>query len=94
MTATSEHGPPPRRLLFIQMFGPPGSGKSTMASLLARSIGGVFLNHDITRTTVSRHVPDFNAAAQLAYDLGWLLAEEMLKQGGASSSIAPATTNK
>lgn len=71
---------PQKRRMFIQMSGPPGSGKSTMAYLLARATGAVCLNHDITRSTVSRYVRDFGTAAKLAYDLGWASAEELLKQ--------------
>jgi predicted kinase len=68
--------------LFIQMSGAPGSGKSTMARLLRRSIGGVVIDHDVLRSTLldGPDIP-FDQAAKYAYQLQWTLAEDIMKQG-------------
>jgi predicted kinase len=62
------------------MSGAPGSGKSTTAKLLAQSIDGVVIDHDIIRSTVLEHKISFDEAAKLAYDLSWALAENIIKQ--------------
>ena len=62
------------------MSGAPGAGKSTTAKLLAQSIDGVVIDHDIIRSTILEHKISFREAAKLAYDLGWALAEDMIKQ--------------
>lgn len=67
--------------LLVQMSGPPGSGKSTLANLLAHSINGIVINHDLIKSFFLTHENDFNQAAKLAYDLDRLLAEDMMKQG-------------
>ncbi|KAH7328090.1 ATP-binding protein [Stachybotrys elegans] len=69
----------PGRLL-IQMSGPPGSGKSTMARMLQRSLGGLVIDHDVIRSSLLQDL-DFDRAAKQAYALQWALAEEALKQG-------------
>jgi predicted kinase len=38
------------RELFVQMSGAPGSGKSTAAGQLAKSIDAVVINHDLLKT--------------------------------------------
>ena len=68
------------RKMFIQMSGAPGSGKSTTAKLLAQSINAVVIDHDVLRSTALEHDLSFSQAAKLAYDLGWALGEDMLKQ--------------
>ena len=91
MSNTVRHDTHHQRKLFIQMSGAPGSGKSTLARLLAHSVDGVILNHDILRSTVLGHRIPFDEAAKLAYGLGWALAEEMIKQG--RSVIIDSTCN-
>ena len=72
---------PPRQYI-IQMSGLPGSGKSTIALLLARSIDGVIINHDLLKSFFLDHTTSpFDQAAKLAYNLDWVLAEDLLKQG-------------
>ena len=66
--------------IFIQMSGAPGSGKSTTAKLLARSINAVVIDHDVLRSTALEHEITLDKAAKLAYDLGWALSEDILKQ--------------
>jgi len=72
----------------IQMSGPPGSGKSTIARLLARSIDGVVINHDLIKAFFldSSSSPlsfsfSFEDSAKLTYSLDWVLAEDMIQQG-------------
>jgi predicted kinase len=70
----------PRKLL-IQMSGSPGSGKSTVAKLLAQSIDGVVINHDLIKSFFLENEMSFDQSAKLAYSLDWRLAEDMIKQG-------------
>ena len=66
--------------MFIQMSGAPGSGKSTTAKLLAQAINAVVIDHDVLRSAILDHELPFDKAVKLAYDLGWALGEDMLKQ--------------
>ncbi|OBT65653.1 hypothetical protein VE03_05501 [Pseudogymnoascus sp. 23342-1-I1] len=71
------------------MSGAPGSGKSTIALLLSRSINGIVINHDLLKTffldttpaTTPATTTAFDRAAKLAYALDWILAEDLLQQG-------------
>ncbi|KAI1425434.1 P-loop containing nucleoside triphosphate hydrolase protein [Xylaria sp. FL1777] len=69
------------RKLIIQMSGPPGSGKSTLARLLARSIDGVVINHDLIKAFFLDSSFSFLDSARLTYRLDWALAEDMIQQG-------------
>lgn len=71
---------PPRQYI-VQMSGAPGSGKSTIALRLARSIDGVVINHDLLKSFFLDTNTPFDQAAKLAYNLDWVLAEDLLKQG-------------
>ncbi|KAM0435928.1 hypothetical protein ACHAPT_002820 [Fusarium lateritium] len=64
------------------MSGAPGSGKSTIASLLRHSIGGVVIDHDVLRSSLLQDsdVP-FDQVAKCAYRLQWRLAQDFIKQG-------------
>jgi len=70
-----------QRKLFIQLSGAPGSGKSTVANLLAQSIDGVVINHDLIKSFFLDNEMSFDQSARLAYSLDWRLAEDMIKQG-------------
>lgn len=70
---------PPK--LFIQMSGAPGSGKSTLGNLLAKSIDGVVINHDLIKSFFLENDISFQQSAKLTYNIGWVLAEDMIKQG-------------
>jgi predicted kinase len=70
----------PRRL-FIQMSGAPGSGKSTMASLLAKSLDSVIIDHDLLKSFLLDSEIPFTQSTKLAYSFQWVLAEDMIKQG-------------
>ncbi|TRX90162.1 hypothetical protein FHL15_008890 [Xylaria flabelliformis] len=65
----------------IQMSGPPGSGKSTLARLLARSINGVVINHDLIKAFFLESSFSFQDSSRLTYQLDWTLAEDMIQQG-------------
>ena len=80
MDNTSIQPAPPYPKLFIQMSGAPGSGKSTLSKHLQSHINATILDHDIIRSTVLSHNPEFSVAAKLAYDLTWALAEDILTQ--------------
>jgi predicted kinase len=82
--------PQPRKLV-IQMSGAPGSGKSTIATLLAQSIDGVVINHDLVRSFFLESGNLFEESAKLSYRFQWLLAEDMIKQG--RSVIIDSTCN-
>ncbi|KAF2972273.1 hypothetical protein GQX73_g1245 [Xylaria multiplex] len=69
------------RRLIIQMSGPPGSGKSTLARILARSIDGVVINHDLIKAFFLDSSFTFQDSARLTYRLDWALAEDMIQQG-------------
>jgi len=70
-----------RRKLLIQMSGAPGSGKSTVANLLAQSIDGVVVNHDLIKSFFLENDIFFDQSAKLTYRFDWILAEDIVKQG-------------
>ena len=80
MNDAVEQIPHPPGKLFIQMSGAPGSGKSTTAKLLAKSIEAVVIDQDIIKTSALGHKIEFQTAAALAYGLCWDMAEDMMKQ--------------
>ena len=63
------------------MSGAPGSGKSTVANLLAKSIDGVVINHDLINSFSLENDISFDQSAKLTYRFDWVLAEDMIKQG-------------
>lgn len=78
--------------LVIQMSGAPGSGKSTMAGILRRSISqAVVIDHDVLRSTLLDSNIPFDQAAKHAYQLQWKLAQDFVKQG--VSVIIDSTCN-
>jgi predicted kinase len=79
MTATM-NSPLSRKVLF-QMSGAPGSGKSTVANLLAKAFDGVVINHDLIKAFFLENNMGFGEAAKLTYSFDWVLAEDMIKQG-------------
>jgi predicted kinase len=73
------------------MSGAPGSGKRTLANLLAHSFNCVVIDHDLIRSFfLSTSIP-FSQAAQLSYSFQWVLASDILKQG--RSVIVDSTCN-
>lgn len=71
------------RKLLVQMSGAPGSGKSTLANLLAQhsSINGVVINHDLIKSCFLDNGITFQKSAELTYNLQWVLAGDLLRQG-------------
>jgi predicted kinase len=67
--------------VFVQMSGAPGSGKSTMANLLAKSIDGVVINHDLIKSFFLENDVVFDQSTKLTYSFQGILAEDMMKQG-------------
>lgn len=70
----------PRKQL-IQMSGAPGSGKSTMARLLAQAIDAVVINHDLIKSSCIENGVSFELSGKMAYGLAWSLAKDMIEQG-------------
>lgn len=66
--------------LLIQMSGAPGSGKSTIATILRQQIGGVVINHDVIRSSLLESSVPFDQAAKQAYKLQWALAGDVMNQ--------------
>jgi predicted kinase len=66
--------------MLIQMSGAPGSGKSTVANLLAQSINGVVVDHDLIRSFFLDNDIFFEQSAKLSYRFQWILAEDMIKR--------------
>jgi predicted kinase len=81
----------PRKIL-IQMSGAPGSGKSTLANLLAQSMNGIVVNHDLIKFFFLENGILFEQTAKLAHDFQWTLAKDMIKQGQATI-IVDSTCN-
>lgn len=69
------------RKMLVQMAGAPGSGKSTVANLLAQSINGVVISHDLIKSFFLENDICFEKASKLTYDFDWVLAEDLIKQG-------------
>ncbi len=51
-----------------------------MADLLAQSINGVVIDHDLIRSSLLDNDIVFEQAAKLAYRFQWVLAEDMVKR--------------
>ena len=68
---------------FAEMSGAPDSGKSTLANLLAQSLNGIVINHDLLKSFLLENDlgSSFNQVAKLTYNLQWTLAEDVIKQG-------------
>ena len=79
------------RKFLVQMSGVPGAGKSTVAKLLAQSIDGIVIDHDLIRSFFLENNNDFGTAARLAYSFQWTLAGDMIRQG--RSVIIDSTCN-
>lgn len=84
MGPISEPRPRESPRLLIQMSGAPGAGKSTMASQLRQSIGGLVIDHDVLRSALLEDAEDdvpFDRVAKRAYHLQWAIAQDAIKQG-------------
>lgn len=68
------------------MSGPPGSGKSTTAKLLAKALDAIIIDHDLIKSfflesDIFVHNNDpFDQSAKLTYKFQWVLVEDLMKQ--------------
>jgi predicted kinase len=69
------------RKLFIQMSGAPGSGKSTLSSLLSKSIDAVIIDYDVIKSYFLEIDTPFDKSGKFSYGFIWILAEDLIKQG-------------
>jgi len=67
------------------MSGFPGSGKSTLTRVIAKSTGAIIIDHDIVKsallTSLEMSHIDTNVAGKIAYDIEWSLIDFYLSQG-------------
>ncbi|KAF2429271.1 hypothetical protein EJ08DRAFT_735043 [Tothia fuscella] len=75
----------------IQMSGAPGSGKTTLSTLLSKHINAIIIEHDILKTFFLNASFPWERATNLTYSMQWTLAEEMMKQD--HSVIIDSTCN-
>jgi predicted kinase len=68
-------------LLFIQMSGAPGSGKTTVARALAKRIEAVVIDHDITKSALLAADVPVASAGRASYLVLEALARDLLAQG-------------
>lgn len=65
----------------LQMAGPPGSGKSALARLIARCSGAVVLDKDVLKTAALHAGADETLSSGIAYEAFFGLADHLLGQG-------------
>ena len=68
-------------LVFVQMSGQPGSGKTTVATAFARRIGAVIIDHDVTKTALLNAGVAIELAGKASYDVLGAVARHLLQQG-------------
>lgn len=68
-------------LIFVQMSGAPGSGKTTVAHGVAQEIGAVVIDHDVTKSALLAAEIDVAAAGRASYMVLDALARHLLQQG-------------
>jgi predicted kinase len=68
-------------LVFVQMSGAPGAGKTTVARAVARRIGAIVIDHDVTKSgLLEANVPAAIAGAA-SYSVLNAVARHLLQQG-------------
>jgi predicted kinase len=67
-------------LVFVQMSGAPGAGKTTVARAVARRLGAVVIDHDVTKSALlEANVPAASAGAA-SYSVLNAMARHLLQQ--------------
>lgn len=73
--------PDSTKQLFIQMSGAPGSGKSSVAQAVAPQIGGIIIDHDVTKSALLGAGVEPALAGRASYAVLAALADDLLQQG-------------
>jgi len=71
-------------VIFLQMSGFPGSGKSTLSRLIAKSTKAIAIDHDVVKTALLESLGcDMNPkrVGGIAYNIEWSLIDFYLSQG-------------
>lgn len=68
-------------LVFIQMSGVPGAGKTTIAHAIAGRIGAVVIDHDVTKSALLEASVPVAVAGAASYQVLNALARHLLQQG-------------
>lgn len=72
-------------MFFLQMSGFPGSGKSTLSRIIAKSTGAIIIDHDIVKSALLKSLEtitlDVNVTGKIAYDIEWSLIDFHLSEG-------------
>ncbi|RHH68066.1 MULTISPECIES: AAA family ATPase [Vagococcus] len=70
-------------MIFIQMSGVPGSGKSTLSKSISEYLDVVVVDHDVTKTSLmgmgNNQLSSLDIG-KVSYDIDWLLIEMLLSQ--------------
>jgi predicted kinase len=77
-------------LTLIMLAGLPGTGKSTVAHLVARELGWVVLDKDIVNTVLLESGLSQTEAGQLAYEITLRIAEDLLTRQNLSLIVDTA----
>lgn len=68
-------------LIFIQMSGAPGSGKTTLARAIAPQIGALVIDHDVTKSALLDANVPVSIAGGASYQVLNAMARDLLLQG-------------
>lgn len=68
-------------VMFIQMSGAPGSGKTTLAQAIARRLKAVVIDHDVTKSALLTANVPLSLAGHASYMVLDAIARQMLLQG-------------
>ncbi len=69
------------QLVFVQMSGVPGAGKTTLAHAIAPTIGAVVIDHDVTKSALLGANVPVSLAGYASYMVLDALARHLLHQG-------------
>jgi predicted kinase len=67
--------------LFIQMSGAPGSGKTSIATAIARRLDAVVIDHDVVKSALLTADVPVNLAGSASYQVLGAIAQHLLRQG-------------